>query len=145
VRGSRRWRRSRRSCLNGHDLADGAFEVKPGHDVAGPVVTFTDHAGGISGRLVDAAGRPNTRYSIVVFPADRALWQPESRRIRSVPPATDGSFAVPGLPAGQYAIAAAADASDLSDATFLTQLLASAVTVTLADGEQKRQDLRIGG
>jgi hypothetical protein len=135
------------AVLNGHDLADGAFEVKPGHDVAGLVVTFTDHAGGISGRLVDAAGRPITRYSIIVFPADRALWQPESRRIQSVPLATDGSFAMPGLPAGEYAIAAAedVDATDLADAGFLARLLATAYKVTLADGEQKRQDLRIGG
>jgi hypothetical protein len=35
------------------------------------------------------------------------------------------------------------DATGPSDATFLSQMLASAVTVTLADGEQKRQDLRI--
>jgi carboxypeptidase family protein len=135
------------AVLNGRDLADSAFEVKPGSDVTGLAITFTDRAAEISGRLVDPGGRPITRYSIVVFPAERALWLPGSRRIRSARPATDGSFTVAGLPAGAYAIAAAEDveAADLSDPAFLVQLLASAYKVTLADGEQKKQDLRAGG
>jgi hypothetical protein len=134
------------AILNGRDLADSAFEVKAGSDVTGLAITFTDRAAQISGRLVDAGGRPITRYSILVFPTDRALWLPSSRRIRSAPPATDGSFTVAGLPAGEYAIAAAedVDASDLADPAFLAQLLASSYKVMLADGEQKRQDLRIG-
>ena len=135
------------AVLNGRDLADSAFEVKLGSDVTGFAITFTDRAAEISGRLVDPAGKPITRYSIVVFPAERALWLPGSRRIRSARPATDGSFTVAGLPAGAYAIAAAEDveAADLSDPAFLTQLLGSAYKVTLADGEQKKQDLRAGG
>jgi hypothetical protein len=133
------------AMLNGRDLADSAFEVVAGHEVAGLTITFTDRAAAIVGRLVDASGRPITRYSIVVFPADRALWLPSSRRIRSARPATDGSFTVAGLPAGTYAIAAAEDvaASELEDPAFLARLLASSRPVTLADGEQQRQDLRI--
>jgi hypothetical protein len=34
---------------------------------------------------------------------------------------------------------------DLADAAFLTQVVPSAVRVTLADGEKKTQDLRIAG
>jgi hypothetical protein len=37
------------------------------------------------------------------------------------------------------------EAADLADPAFLEQLLAAAFKVTLADGEQKRQDLRVGG
>jgi hypothetical protein len=33
----------------------------------------------------------------------------------------------------------------LADAGFLSQLLASALKLTLAEGEKKRQDLRTGG
>jgi hypothetical protein len=82
---------------------------------------------------------------VVVFPTNQTLWLPDSRRIRSATPATDGKFTVANLPAGEYAIAAAEDidAIDLADASFLKSLLSSAFKVTLADGERKRQDLRI--
>jgi protocatechuate 3,4-dioxygenase beta subunit len=134
------------AMLAGRDLADGAFEIKPGADLAGLTLTFTDRAAEISGRLIDTEGRPVTRYSIVVFTVDRALWLPDARRIKHVQPATDGSFVVGGLPAGPYAIAAVeeAGAGDLGDPAFLSQLLAAAFKVTLADGERKRQDLRVG-
>jgi uncharacterized protein (DUF2141 family) len=135
------------AVLNGRDLADVPFDVKPGDDVTGLVVTFTDRGAAISGRLIDAGGKPITRYSIVVFTTDKAMWLPNARRIRSAAPATDGSFSVTGLPAGTYAIAAAEDveSADLADPNFLSQLLASAYRVTLADGQRVSQDLRIGG
>jgi hypothetical protein len=136
------------AMLNGRDLADVPLAVDAGaNDLEGLVVTFTDRAASISGRLVDPGGQPVTRYSIVVATTDRSLWLPNARRIRAVQPATDGSFTVSGLPAGEYAIAAAEDveAADLADPAFLEQLLAAAFKVTLADGEQKRQDLRVGG
>ena len=134
------------AVLHGRDLADGAFEIKPDGD-SGLVVTFSDRAGEISGRLVDPAGRPIARYSIVVFPADRALWLAGSRRVQLAPPATDGAFRIEGLPAGDYAIAATEDVErdDLSDATFLSQLLGGAYKITLGEGEKKIQDLRVGG
>jgi Carboxypeptidase regulatory-like domain len=135
------------AMLDGRDLADGAFDVRADSGVAGLVITFTDRAAGITGRLVDAAGRAVTRYSVVVFPADRALWLPGSRRVRSARPATDGSFAIGGLPEGRYSLAAAEDVEDvdLSDPTFLEQLLAASVPLTVAEGQQVRQDLRVGG
>ena len=134
------------AILKGRDLSEGRFEVRSGADLDGLVVTFTDHPSRISGRLVDAAGGPVTRYSIVVFPSDRALWLPDTRRIRITPPSTDGSFGVAGLPPGEYAIAAAEDVdiADLRDPSFLARLLATAYTFTLRDGEVKQQDLRIG-
>ncbi len=135
------------AMLNGRDLSDGAFDVKPGDDVTGLVITLTDRAAEISGRFVDAGGDPITRYSVIVFPADKTLWLPNARRIRLVRPATDGSFTVPGLLAGDYAIAAAedVDVTDLADPTFLAGLLASSYKLTLADGEKRHQDLRVGG
>ena len=111
------------------------------------MVTFTDRVAEISGRLIDASSRPVTRYSIVVFTQDRSLWLPNARRIRAARPATDGSLWSSGLPAGDYAMAAVEDAedADLSDAAFLSQLLASAFKVTLAEGENEGQDFRVGG
>jgi hypothetical protein len=62
-----------------------------------------------------------------------------------VRPATDGGFAVTGLPGGAYAIAAVEHAEDvvLTDPAFLAQLLASSVAVVLAEGQRETQDLRV--
>jgi hypothetical protein len=132
--------------LNGRDLADVPLEVTTsGETIDGLVITFTDRAAQISGRLLDARGEAVTRYGIVVFSIDRAHWRPGSRRVRLVRPATDGSFQIDGLPPGTYAIAAAEDLeqADLDDARLLTELLAASHKLTLAEGERRTQDLKV--
>jgi len=136
------------AILNGRDLADRPLESIPGTaDLEGVVITFTDRAAGVSGRIIDSRNQPVTQYSIVVFAADRSFWWPGSRRVQRAQPATDGSFTIASLPAGEYAIAAAenVEASDLADPAFLARLLASAYRFSLADGEKKKQDLSVGG
>ena len=135
------------ALARGRDLLDGRFEMKPGTEVDGVTVTLTDRPAGITGRLVDAAGGAIARYSVIVFPVDRSLWLPDTHRIRSTPPASDGSFTLVGLPPGEYALAAFEDldAADRGDPGFLSRLLATAFRFTLADGETKQQELRIGG
>jgi hypothetical protein len=134
------------AVVNDRDVADFPLEVKPGEDISGMVITYSDRLSKVSGRLIDAGDQPLTRYSIVVFTTDRSMWLPNARRIRSTRPATDGTFSVTGLPAGDYAIAVAEDVetSDLADPEFLSLGLASAYRVTLAEGETKTQDLRSG-
>jgi hypothetical protein len=121
--------------LNGRDVTDVSFEVKPGEDVAGLVITLTDRPTELSGRVIDRAGRAAPGFPIVVFSTE-------------VRPASDGQFSITGLPAGEYFVCAVTDLdpNDLSDPTFLEQLAASgALKVTLADGEKKTQDLRLAG
>jgi len=134
------------ATVNRRDLADLPIESNAtGETIRSAVVTLSDRVTEISGRLLDAANQPVTRYWIAVFTTDKSMWLPNARRIQSVQPATDGSFSVRGLPAGEYAIVAVGDtaAGDLADPAVLEQLLASAFKLTLTDGEKKQQDLRV--
>jgi hypothetical protein len=139
------WLRS--AVVNGRDVLDDALEIAPGGDVAGAVLTFSDRLTQLSGTLLTAREQIAPNYFIAVFPAGRALWRPESRRIRSARAGTDGRWIIRGLPPGDYLVAALTDLEpdDLRDIAFLENLLAASVKVTLGDGEQKTQNLRIGG
>ena len=134
------------ATLQGRDIADDTLDLRAGQDVSDLVLTFTDRPSAIRGRLVDAANQAVTRYTIVVFTVNQAWWRPHARRIQSTRPATDGTFAIDGLPAGDYAIAAVdgIEPSELGDSSFLSQLLASAHRIALAEGETKIQNLRVG-
>jgi hypothetical protein len=137
-----------RSALAGsRDVLDAPLEVgvEPVTDLA---IHVTDTPTELGGRLLDQLGRPAPEFSVVVFPADRALWMRAPRRSTGlVRIATDGSYHVSGLPPGEYLLAAVADVSprDLEDQSLLEELAAHAVTVRLAEGEHKTQDLRLGG
>ncbi len=130
------------------DVADSSFDVRAGEDVLGVVVTFTDRASEISGNLLDAAGRGAPEYYVFLFPTDKTMWTPSSRRFRSpVRPANDGRFRFASLPPGEYYLAALTDfdEKDMLDASFIEQILPAAIKITLGEGEKKVQDLKITG
>jgi len=114
-------------------------------DVSGAEVTLTDRTTEVSGRLLDAAGKPAPEYFIIVFSADRKSWIPQSRRIQSVRPGSDGRFTAKNLPPGDYLIAAVTDVEqgEWYDPQFLTQLLPGSTKVTLGEGGKVTQDLQI--
>jgi hypothetical protein len=131
----------------GADFFDRPVEVRPRESVADVVVRVTDRPAEISGRLLDRANRPAPGYPIVVFPADRQAWVAGSRRIAIARPSTDGTFRVIGLPPGSYFLCALAsvDPSELDDPSFLEQLAASSLRVTLGEGAKVVQEFRMGG
>ncbi len=134
-----------------HDITDGYLEVRPGDDPGGHsqdvALTLTDQQTVLSGVLFDAANRPTAAFSVVVFSATPAFWTRESRRVRAAQPATDGTFRIAGLPPGAYYVVAVADLDSdaLGDPESLERLRQSAFKLTLADGEKRSLDLRIGG
>jgi hypothetical protein len=139
------WVRSAVSA--GRDLLDTPITFTPGQTPSDIVVTLTDRHSAIFGSLSTPAGQPASDYSVLVFPADRGLWAPDSRRTRSARPATDGAFTFDDLPMGAYLLAAVDDLepADLADAAFLAAVASAGVPVTLGQGERKRQDLRLAG
>lgn len=93
----------------GRDVTDGTLELRTGEGLSGVVITFSDKETELAGALLDAAGRPTSAFSIVVFTTNRAFWTAGSRRVQSVRPATNGTFRMAGLPAGEYSMVAVMD------------------------------------
>ena len=136
------------AVTSGRDVLDGTLEIRQGQNIEGLVLTLSDRPAVISGTMFDRLGRPTPEYSIVVFSTDRSHWTSSPRRISgAVKLGSDGRFSVSGLPAGEYYMAALVDPdpASLTDPAFLEQLAAGAIRVSLAEGERKVQDVRIGG
>jgi hypothetical protein len=133
------------AIADGRDLLDTGVEVAG--DITNAVLTFSDQRASLGGRLITNAGPPAAPYFIVVFPVNRSLWLPQARRILSTRADTAGAWMIRDLPPGDYLVAALTDLApeELADPTLLEQLLPNAVKVTVGDGENKVQDLRIGG
>jgi hypothetical protein len=135
------------AMVNGHDIADLPLEIRPGEDVTGLVVTFTDRPTELSGSVIDAAGRAATGFPILVFSTDRTYWTLGSRRIQQAHPASDGKYVLSGLPPGEYFVCAVTDftSNQLYEPAFLESIVPGAFKIALGDGEKKTQDLKLAG
>jgi hypothetical protein len=131
------------SLVNGREASDLPIDVQASTDDV--VITLTDRISELSGTVHDGAGQPTPDYQVIVFAADKAYWSARTR-IRSVKPAADGKYIVQSVPPGEYLMAAVADADpdEVYDPAFLEQLSRSAIRISIAEGEKKTQDLRIG-
>jgi hypothetical protein len=136
------WLRS--ASVNGRDVLDAPLEVGL-TPVSGAVLTFSDRHTVLSGQLEVPAARVAAEYFIVVFPADRTAWLPRARRIQSTRPGTDATYVFRDLPPGAYRLAALTDVTpdDLSDPVFFETVLPASIPVTLGEGEQKTQALKV--
>jgi hypothetical protein len=131
----------------GRDVADTGLDVKD--NVSNVTVTFTDRPSELTGTVFDQVGRVTPEFPIVVFSIDKTYWVGGSRRVTQARPASDGTFRVTGLPAGEYFVCAvtAVEQSELADPAFLEQLAASSykIKITIRAGEKTVQDLKLGG
>ena len=127
------------------DLLDFPLEIVAGVDITSAVLTFADRRAGLSGMLQTPDGGPAPEYFVVVFPTDRTYWTPESRRLKSVRPGTDGRFSFTDLPAADYFLAALTDVDpdEWQKPAFLEQVIAGALRIKIAHGEQVTQDIRV--
>lgn len=137
----------RSSVAAGRDTLDFPLEIGPNVNVTDAVLTFADRSTELTGLLQDAQGAATSDYSIIIFPTDSQYWVPQSRRIQSVRPGTDGRYTVRNLPPGDYALAAVTDVEpgEWFDPEFLRELIAASMRISLADGDRKTQDIRLSG
>jgi hypothetical protein len=136
---------ARSAMLGGQDLFDTPLDLRT--SVSGVEMTFSDAMASLTGTLVDAAGHPTPQFYVFIFPVDHTYWTDGSRRIVSARADVKGVYTLSGLPSGDYYVCAltALDRTQQYEASFLDQLVAASIKITLAEGEKKTQSLRVGG
>ena len=134
------------AVAGGRDVLDTPLEVTAGQD-ASVAITMTDQITEISGLLMDQLDRPAPEYSVIVFSANKNHWGTVPRRSSGiVKVASDGTYRISGLPAGAYVLCVVTDIEpgSLNDPAFLEELARAGVPISLAEGEKKRQNFKIG-
>jgi protocatechuate 3,4-dioxygenase beta subunit len=129
------------AVLGGRDVLDEPIDLND--EISDVRLTLTDRISELSGRVTDAADKPSRDDLVVVFSADKRHWWRGSRRTRIVRPDARGMYRVRPLPSGTYIVTLLSD--PIPEVELLSKLpgLASIGTrVTIAEGEQKVQDLR---
>ena len=135
------------AVVNGRDSLDFPFEVRPGTEVSGALLSFVDHTQ-LAAR--DIAGRDGPAHIGLhhhcLFIRQDLLDATIAAHQRSTRPGTDGSqYSIAGLPPGEYRIAAVVDVeqNEWFDLAFTSRsvLFPASTPVSLNDGDTKTQDL----
>jgi hypothetical protein len=133
--------------IGSRDITDRPLPIAYGMPAEPVAITVTDQMPELSGHIMFADGKPATDYYVVAVAADQRYWLWSGRRIKSARPDANGRYVFANLPAGTYRIAATTDLenSDLSDRSFLEQILAVSAEVAVGPAEKKVFDLKVGG
>ena len=131
--------------INGEDIADSGFDFgwQPA-TISDAEIVLSRNGASIVGRRVDArAGGPG--YFVIAFSPSYERLPPLSRRTKFTRSATDGSFRIGGLPAGDYLVAAVPrlKTTEWQNPELLRQLAPRAERVTLAEGQQATLSVRL--
>jgi hypothetical protein len=137
------------ATYNGRNVADVPLDLQGGN-ATGVVITFTDRWTGFRGTVQSADRLRNDEAIVLLFPTDPQAWSSygrNPRRLKSARTAKTGEYSFTSVPPGDYYMVALPDeqATDWQDPQFLETLASVATHVTITDGEQKTQNLRMRG
>ncbi|PYR78567.1 MAG: hypothetical protein DMF86_05505 [Acidobacteria bacterium] len=130
----------------GNDVTDTGIDFRPGEDVSGLDVTFSDRTTQVTGGIKDDKGTAVTDCTVVVFSDDQQKWTlPATRWVTSTRPDQEGRYKVLYLPPGTYyAVGLEYVASgEANDPEFLQRIKDRATSFTLGEGESQTLDLKI--
>jgi hypothetical protein len=127
------------------DAADRHLNVERDGTYANGDLKLTNRTAELNGAVSTAAGAPSTDHTVLLFPAERTMWLPQSRRIRMVQPGKDGRYAIKGLPPGDYRVVAlpGPEPGRESDPAWLSELFALSDAVRLAAGEARTLNITV--
>ena len=125
------------------DLLDGV-EIEAGESLTNVDVLVTDQRAELGGAVLTPAGLSPGDFCVIAFAVDRSRWV-SPRWMASTRPATDGTFTIRDLPAGDYWLAMLTDCDpeEWRQSGFLEQLAPAAVRVSIRLGQRTTQDLRM--
>jgi protocatechuate 3,4-dioxygenase beta subunit len=131
--------------VRGEEVIDSGFDVRAGESIADVEVELTNRLTDVSGIVTTPKGEAVKDYSVVVFPADREKWTPNSRYVKTARPDQDGRYKVTGLPPGEYRVIALdyVDSNEWNDPDFLERVRSKTSAFSINEGETKSVDLRI--
>jgi protocatechuate 3,4-dioxygenase beta subunit len=116
--------------VHGRELLDARVDLRQSADDA--VVTFSDAASEISGRVTDMQRVPMAAQTVLVFTTDTSKWFFNSRRIAPLRTDAEGRYVVRNLPPGEYrvAITTELEQGEWFDPDVLAHLPGTTFTVT---------------
>jgi len=131
--------------VNGQETLDAPLTIRPNEAIRDAAVVISDRPAQLSGSVQNAAGGAPNEFTVILFPQNNAFWTPQSRRIFAVRPSADGAFSFTGLVSGDYLLAAIdnVEPGEWFDPALLQRLVPAALTIAIAEGEQKVQDIRL--
>ncbi len=114
-------------------------------DVTGVAITFTDRPAELSG-TVRTGQSADPDAVVLIFPTDSSTWGmrgPFPRRMRTARATKTGSYALQGLPPGEYNVIAVHEDTfaDWQDPALLDAIARVAQQIRIVEGERKIQDL----
>jgi hypothetical protein len=131
---------------DGRDVSAVPLEVT-GTDVSDVVLKFTDRPAELAGTVRDTNQTVATSGVVLLFPADSRAWTdygPSARHFRSASLGPSGTYKFSAVAVGDYVMVAIGGGvpAEWQDPAFLKKAAAAAARVTIAEGDQKTQDLR---
>jgi protocatechuate 3,4-dioxygenase beta subunit len=142
--GSRTWI-LKSVTVGDRDVTDAPFPVRSGENIANVTVVFTDKQSEINGTLTTENGTPVPEYTVLAFPADPALWRPQSRQISTARPDQTGKYRIRGLPPGDYYLATVdpSQQGEWFEPAYLDEHRSGAVRLSLGEGDAKTKDFKV--
>ena len=132
------------AMMGGHDILDTPLVLDTG-DLTGLIITFTDHPSRVSGSVRASQGGADNNAAVLAFPTE-GPWTDlgtNARRLAATRPSRAGTYALSGLPPGNYDIVAIGDemTTNWQDPAFLQKLARVATHVTIGEGQGLSVDL----